>query len=177
MLHKRLIASVLMIGPMLGLFWLDVNRNFGIPGLWLIPLTLVFGLLIAREMIQMFRANTPGVIPWVAFAGTGACLLAVAVPEAFQLPADCPVGRWGWSSVAVFASLCCAFLHEFVYFDGQRSATLRVALSLVTVIYAGWLLSFLLAVRLIPGQSAGCHCRSFRAVYNKDVGRGCLLCG
>jgi len=148
-LRNRLIAAAAIMGPLLTIFWLDVNANFGFHGIWLLLLTVVLGVLIASELIGLLRERTPGVEGWVVYSGTVLTIVSVATPEAFSLPPDCPVGRWGWSSLAVGCTFAAAFLAEVWSFDKDRHPTIRIALAVLVVMYSGWLLSFLLATRLL----------------------------
>jgi phosphatidate cytidylyltransferase len=152
-LRKRLIAAFSLIVPMLLLFWLDVYVNFGWKGFWLGPLTLLTGLLIAPEVVHLFRERTPGPTAWVVYAGTALTILAVVIPEAFSLPDDSPVGRWGWSGIAIGATLITAFLVEMPRLNPDRGSVIRISLTVFAVLYSGWLLSFLLATRMfLPNE-------------------------
>ncbi len=148
MLRTRLIAAAAIILPVLAIFWLDVNANFGFPGIWLLLLTVILGLLITAELRGLLREHTPGVAGWVVFSGTTLTIVSVAIPEAFSLPPDCPVGRWGWSSLALGTTLALAFLAEMWSFDKDRQSSIRISLAVLVVMYSGWLLSFLMATRL-----------------------------
>ncbi len=50
MLRWRLLLGTLLIALLVGLFWLDHRGE--IPGLWLAPLLLVFGLLATQELLR-----------------------------------------------------------------------------------------------------------------------------
>lgn len=155
MLRKRLIASVLIIAPVLAIFWLDTNWNFGFPGMWSVPVCLLAGLAIASELLAMTGERTVGATKWVVYVGTVLSQLAVIVPELFGLPGDCPVNRWGWSAIAIAGTLMMAFGHELVVFDVDRHPTTRVALTMFAVLYAGWSLSFLIATRVFQENLKG----------------------
>lgn len=150
MLRKRLIASFLMITPVLVLFYLDTYQNFGFPGLFLLPFCLIVSIVVAGEMSAMLRDRTAGVTPWVVYLGTLLCNIAVILPniKALNLPDDCPVNRWGWSCVAIAITLGLAFLHELRFYNEERQPVMRIALTMMVVLYAGWLLSFLSTTRL-----------------------------
>ena len=145
MLGKRLIASFLLICPVLAFFWLDANRNFGHPGIWAIPVVSLFSMLIAGELQSMLRGQTAGAIPWVSYAGAFLCQFAVVLPELMNLAKS---ERWTFSMAAMVITLLLAFAHELLCFSEERESTTRVALTLFTVAYSGWLLIFLAAVRL-----------------------------
>ena len=52
-------------------------------------------------------------------------------------------------------TLAAAFAAELWAFDEHRAATIRVALTMLGVMYVGWQLSFLLALRLFLGNERG----------------------
>ena len=155
MLQKRLIASFLIIAPVLAVFWLDTNWNFGLPGIWALPVCLLASLAIATELLAMTRDRNPGATSWVVYVGTICCQLAVMVPEFFSLPADCPVNRWGWSAIAIAATVGLAFVHELLLFAEDRRSTMRIAMTTFVVLYSGWLLSFLMALRVFQENYKG----------------------
>jgi phosphatidate cytidylyltransferase len=150
-LNKRLTAAAAIGLPLLLLFWLDVYLNFGRPGVWLLPCTLVLGWLLAGELTSMVRPHTPGAARWVAVLGTQLVVLAVAAPEILSRPIE----RWTCSGLALAVCLLGALAHEIRDFGRSRQATERIALTMFVVIYAGWMLSFLLAMRLDLGNVAG----------------------
>jgi len=155
MLRKRLISAALFITPIGVLGWLDVNRNFGFPGFWILPTALMLSLLIVGELTAMLRERTVGAIGWVVYFGTVLCHIAIVVPDMFDLPTDCPVNRWGWSGIALFTTLSAAFLHELCVYQENRQSTTRIALTVFVVLYSGWLMTFLSATRLILPNDRG----------------------
>lgn len=157
MLKKRLIASALIILPVLALFYLDTNlqTNLGFPGLYLIAFGVIVSVMIAGELSAMVGERTAGVTLWVVYSGTVICNLAVVIPEVANLPADCPVNRWGWSAVAVGLTLAAAFLHELLQFNEERQPVQRIAMTMLAVLYSGWMLSFLGATRLFLPNTWG----------------------
>jgi phosphatidate cytidylyltransferase len=148
-LGKRLIAAFGFILPMLLLFWLDTYLPWGCKGSWLGSLTLVINLLIALEVVHLCRERTPGPIAWIVYVGTALVTVAVMVPELFSLPGDFPIGRWGWSGLAVGVTLAASFLVSMLPFKDDGVTVVRLALTIFAVLYSGWLLSFLLATRMM----------------------------
>lgn len=157
MLRKRLIASVTMIIPVLGIFWLDTAWNFGRPGAWTAPVVLFFSLMITGELIAMTRERTAGAIPWVCYVGAVLCHLAVSLPL-FSDPIAIggkTIGSWEWSAFGLFLVVAMSFIHELLNFHEERQSTHRIAVTILVVLYSTWLLSFLTAMRISLGNYVG----------------------
>ena len=152
MLRKRLIASVFFLVPMLTVFWLDSNKNFGQHGTWAVPVIAVFSILIVGELLQMTRERTAGAIPWICYAGVILCHLSTCLPI---LKPDSPLGMWGAGALALCVVLIAAFVHELRTYEPDRKPTERIGLTLFIVFYAGWLLSFLSAMRFTLPNGKG----------------------
>ena len=156
MLRKRLIASFLLICPVLAIFWLDTRWNLGWPGLWSAPVVLLFSFVIAGELATMIRERTAGAIPWVTHLGAILCHLAMILPALPGLTsAKSMPSRWEWSAIALVVTLIAAFLHELRLYGETRAPVPRVGLTMFCVLYSGWLLSFLVAMRIEQGNERG----------------------
>jgi len=145
MLRKRLIASFFMITPVLIFLWLDTYKTGGIPGIWSVPVVTLAGIVIAGELMTMLREKTPGAIPWVTYLGVILCHLSVIVPA--WLAADGHTDL-RWMVFALTLTVMAAFGNELICFKEGRPSTTHIAISLLVVLYAGWFLSFVSAVRL-----------------------------
>jgi phosphatidate cytidylyltransferase len=85
-------------------------------------------------------------------------VLAAAAPNLFgeQFPQNAALGRWGWVVLSLVLTLVLTMLAEMNEFaGGTKHATTRVALTLLIVMYAGGLWSFLLATRMIYPDGRG----------------------
>lgn len=153
MLRKRLIAAALFITPMVTLIWLDVNQNFDFPGFWLLPTALVLSVLIGGELMAMLAKPTPGAIAWVAYGGIVLCHLAISLPAI--IGPGMRFSMWELQALMLFLTLAAAFGHEMWNYSAERPAITRIALTMLTVLYAGWLMSFLAATRLELSNAKG----------------------
>ncbi len=151
MLRKRLIASFFLITPVLFIFWLDTNWNFGMPGIWTIPFAVLVSFAIAGELLAMIRDRSAGATAWVVYTGVLLCQLAVIAPELLSVfggEGAAEFGRWQWSILALAATTLLAFVCELSQFSEERHSTSRVALAILVVMYSSWLVSFLVATRV-----------------------------
>ena len=140
-----------MITPVLILLWLDTYKTGGIPGIWSVPVVTLAGIVVAGELMTMLRERTPGAIPWVTYLGVVLCHLAVIFPVWFA------AGRvldLRWMVFALTVTVMAAFANELFRFKEGRPSTTHIALSFFVVLYAGWLLSFVSAVRLQTSWNA-----------------------
>ena len=53
MLRWRLIGTIAILVPVLGLFWMDDQRNFGHPGIWYAILAFLIGVVCVVELSQL----------------------------------------------------------------------------------------------------------------------------
>jgi len=161
MLRWRLSLGVLLIAVLVGLCWWDDCA--ATPGVVLLPLAIVLSVAAAGELLSLLSAhgNTPvasatylGVVATVGGAG-----ISVVLPE---VAADCPMGPWGGPLVGMMAGVLAVLLVEMCHYemrsyDKPGKATARLALAVLTIVYAGLLMSFLIQLRLLNGdaESAG----------------------
>ena len=139
---------MLLILPVLGILWLDSNWNLGVVGVWSVLATAVASLVVASEFIAMIEERTPGVNRPVVYVGAVLCHVAVTLPGV--LPTELPIlnHRWSLNSAVMCAILLATFLAETLTYRPDRKSMERVALTLLVVLYAGWMLSFFSAVRV-----------------------------
>lgn len=147
MLRKRLIASVCFIVPVLGIFWLDVNLNFGVPGIWMVAATALAGFVIASELTAMIAEKTAGALRSVSLLGVALCHLAMLWP--LQTP------RWTLSCIALLVTLFVSLFVELLRYQPTNRPVERVALTMFVAMYSGWLLSFVSATRVTLDNSTG----------------------
>ena len=142
----------MLIAPLIALLVLDFRCNGGAPGIWLAPLALVFGLLGAAEMLDLFRERQLCPSPAATLLGTLVVIAAALVPLAWnwfgEYPAACPIGQLGWPVIGLAAALTIAMIAEMARFQEPGRASVHLALSLYTAAYLGLLMTFLLALRM-----------------------------
>lgn len=155
MLRWRLIAAFCIIGPLLLLVWLDDQANWGRPGIWLGPLTVVISILAAAELNAFLRAARLQVSPANLFA-VGAVTISSLTPLIWhEYPTDCLLGKPGWTLVGAALGLALLFLFELWNFEGASGSIQRLAGGMMGVVYLGIMLGFLIQLRLIDSPPLG----------------------
>lgn len=153
MLRWRLVSAAVLISTLLALLWLDFHQVwFGRPGLWLLPPALaLFGLAVV-EMGDLLAAHDLRPRMDVTLASTLLIILAAGAPAipglaskvATQLP---------WLATALGVML--AFAGEMARYREPGRVTLRIATSVLTIVYVGLLGSFLVQLRLLHDNAWG----------------------
>lgn len=160
MLRMRLISAAVIIGGLAALLTLDGTLAAATPGLWLAPLALVAGLLLASELGDLWRDRPERPASWVILAGVALTWLATVAPLLWQWcvqPAfTCgPLEHLGWSLLGFTAALALVFGAEMARFVEPGLSTGRIALGTLAIGYAGLLLSFLMNLRFLHGHRWG----------------------
>jgi len=133
---------------MLGILWLDANFNFGLIGIWSVLTTTIISLVIAGELLTMIEGKSAGASRWVVFLGVILSHAAIVMPEFLAANAAFEVNRWTLSCATLFVVFLAAWLVEVFQFHPEKKSVERVALTFFAVVYSGWLLSFVSAVRV-----------------------------
>ncbi|MCA9264187.1 MAG: phosphatidate cytidylyltransferase [Planctomycetales bacterium] len=149
MLGRRLLGSVAAIVPLLGILWLDDHYNGGRPGLCLIPLALLVAIAASGELVHLLRHGSVSIPLFPVMIGATGVTIASSAPLLWkEYPVDCPIGGWGWTLFGLAAAFSGLFIVEMRRFQKPGEASVRVALSMMTVLYATLPLAFLLQMRL-----------------------------
>lgn len=80
MLRWRLVSAAIILSLLLGLLHLDFHYPLGAPGIWLLPLILVATLLIAGEMLNLWRDRPDRPARWPVVCGSLVIILATCTP-------------------------------------------------------------------------------------------------
>jgi len=157
MLRWRLPLSVILIGLLVGLCWLDHRSD--VPGAWLMPVAILLSILATGEMLGLMRAAGLAPIGWTACVGSLLVLLAAWLPTALwrvpgEIPSGAGVGSVSWPVLALGAGVLLAFLAEMRRFEKPGGATANLAASVLVMVYVGLLLSFVVRLRLDAGIGA-----------------------
>lgn len=150
MLYWRLILGTIIISVLVGLCWLDVAA--GRPGLYLLPLEALVSLLIAGEMLAMFRRRQHDPTPAAVYGSTSVTVLAAAAPVLWQAYA---VENVGWIALGLAVGWLLAVVGEMRRFDAPGEATTNIALCCLAMMYAGGLMGFVIQLRLLGGGPWG----------------------
>ena len=150
MLKWRLIGSIAIILPLCGLSWLDYEYNFGRPGLWLLPLVLLLGVLAAEEILDLLRAKQLHPIGWSCHLGSFLVLLAASLPiwwPGSTIPSLIEQAKWILYTLAFGAVL--AILGEMRRYEKPGHSMIHLGLTIFAIYYVGGLLSFIIRLRLV----------------------------
>lgn len=166
MLRWRLLASALILVPLLTLITLDFRWNFHIPGLWLSPLALLLVTLAVSEVLDLLASKNLRPVGWTVYGGAMLIVVAAMVPMLWGLPvlwgrsgkpypADCPIGPLGLPLAAAALALPLAFFGEMRRFQAPGQSIVHVAVGLLTTYYAGLPIAFLIALRTFHSNAWG----------------------
>lgn len=162
MLHWRLILGVLLVAMVFGLAWADFHSAR--PGLVMAPLAIIGALLSAGELVRLFEGNpdTPSPSRYLVVPGAVGTVLASCLPILWQIedPASKPValgviGRIGWLTIGFAGSCLLVFSIEMLRYRQTGSATVRLALAIFGIAYAGGLMGFVVQLRMLSGGPWG----------------------
>lgn len=163
MLRWRLLLGTLIIALLAGLSWLDARAS--IPGVWLLPVLVVFCMLGSAELLQLAGAAGIRPVSWVVQAANLLILAANWAPllrqNAWPSPGEpTHVGTPGltspgdWVLLAFSAGILAAFLAEMLRYRKPGSVTLNLGGATLALSYLGLMLSFAVQLRLIWGVGA-----------------------
>ncbi len=160
MLKWRLISSAVIITCLLGLLYLDYHYPLGGPGLWLLPLGIIGSLMMAFELLDLWRDRADRPVRWPIYVAAPLVVVAAATPVLVPLVsgAEPSTGCWelsGSSLIAFALAVGLAFIGEMIHFERPGLGTQRVALSVLAISYSGLLMSFVVSLRLLGGHHVG----------------------
>jgi phosphatidate cytidylyltransferase len=171
LLRWRLLSSAIVLTVLLSLVYLDFQRViFGVAGTWLLPVYLLVSVLATREILNLVSLREFRPINWSVYLGVFAVALAPCLPIfvglvnwANNLAVGAPTtaeyveidyALWNdhqWQFGLSLAALTCfsmmVFLAEMRRYRQPGTATVNVALSLLTLVYIGFLWSFIPLLR------------------------------
>jgi phosphatidate cytidylyltransferase len=149
-----------ILSGLCGLLVLDYHVPLGAPGVWLLPLAVLVSVLMVRELLDLWSARPDRPMGWPVYLASPLTVLAAALPLAWPLrgldyPPDCPLGMLGWPLLALTGGIFLAFVDQMRRYTRPGYATGSIALSVLAIVYAGWLPSFLVTLRLFNGPRWG----------------------
>jgi phosphatidate cytidylyltransferase len=158
MLRWRLLLGTLFIGALVGLCWLDGNQIGGAPpGAWLFPLALLLSLGASDEMLRLAGKPDEKPIAWVVSLGNLAIVGSSGVAFLSRKPGQpaTELELLAWPLIAFMLAILLAFVGEMVRYEQAGRVVVRVALAALSFAYVGLLLSFVVQLRLLPGNLRG----------------------
>lgn len=152
MLVWRLLLGTVLIAAVLALCWADAHAVT--PGIWLFPLALLITVFASGELLGLLQARSIRPVAWVVYLGN------LAIVSANWLPRLRPSGTvlgGAFDPAALALALACiaAFAVEMWRFDEPGDSFEPLAASLLVLVYIGWLMTFLIQLRLLGGGPQG----------------------
>jgi phosphatidate cytidylyltransferase len=159
LLRWRLLSSAILLTILLSLACLDFQRTiFGVAGIWLSPAYLLVSVLATREILNLVSLREFRPVAWPVYLGTFAVSLAPCVPmllnllERRKLLVDITgwgesAGQFALSLVGLALGAFFIFLAEMRRYRQPGTATVNIALSLLTLVYIGVLWGFIPLLR------------------------------
>lgn len=166
MLRTRLILGTSLIALLVGLSWLD--HRAAVPGLWLAPVLVALVVLATQELLALLAARGLQPVAPVVYLGTLLVLLSpwasmacpwiggTALPESATScsPVGSCAGSEGWTSAALAFAVVLVFLGEMVRFEKPGRVMADLSAAVFSIVYLGFLLSFVARLRLTWGVEA-----------------------
>jgi phosphatidate cytidylyltransferase len=152
-LRWRLLVAAVIVVPLVGLLWADCQWNFGVPGIWLWPLPVLFTLLGVAEVLDLLSAKNLRPAVWSVYCGAMLVACASLVPL-FSAPASSTEGdtsalaRLAWPLAAFMLSIVLVLVAEMRRYRKPGGAIVNVSLAVFTIAYVALAMSFLIALRL-----------------------------
>lgn len=151
MLVWRLVLGTVFIGGIAALCWADYHAR--LPGLWLLPLVLALAVLISNELLAMMSAAGLKPARGPVFLGNLAMVAANWSDRAGGLAAS--QHAFDGPAIAFVIALLAVFAVEMARYREPGESTVRLATAALAISYTGWLLTFLIQLRLISGNHTG----------------------
>lgn len=147
MLVWRLVLGTVLIAAVAGLCWLDARA--ALPGAWLFPLSVVITLLASGEVLRMCRAR--GVLPatWAVYLGN------LAIVSINWLRPGWTGGVFDGAAMMLALAAIGVFVAEMWRYRAPGKSLERLAAGMLTLIYVGWLMGFLVQHRFVAKGALG----------------------
>ncbi len=181
-LRWRLLFAAIIIAPLVGLLYADFCNKFGAPGILLVPVGLIVGLLAAGEILDMLKGQGHDVVAWPVYSGITLILTAASAPLGWQLlgieyPPDCPLGKLGWPLAAAALSVGLVFIGEMLRYKEPGGVIVNVALGMFATLYIGLLLTFVAELRYFESNERGMAALVSLLFITKLSDTGAYFCG
>ncbi len=178
MLRWRLISSAVILTVVLLLAYLDYAHNFGLPGIWLLPLGFPIAVMAVSEVLELLAAKKLRPLAWTVNLGTLLTLGSVLVPIIrHEYPTEFVVESLGWSLTAFVIAVVLVLVGEMWRFREPGHAVVNVALSVFTIAYVGLLFSIYGVLRMSGGNEWGMVAMSSVVVIVKVSDSGAYTVG
>jgi phosphatidate cytidylyltransferase len=156
MLRWRLLAAAAIIGPLLGLIWLDDHYHAGRPGIWLASFAAMISIMAAHEVNQLWQHGGWPCSPRVNLLAVGCVVLASMIPFGWTVyPEDAGVTRQGCTLLGLAAALGVVFNAEILRYRQPGESLLRLAGGSFVVFYVGLNMGMLIQLRMLQPSRVG----------------------
>lgn len=154
MLKDRLLSASILVSLVLAALYLDINYPLaGVPGLWLVPLLLLFALGTAWDVSGLLAGSGRAISRRASLLATGLVTLSACIPMLWPLvdseyPNPCPVGELGWITMAAIAAIFLILMGEMKRFANQETDIIERTCGAVFVsMYVGLPMALIVALR------------------------------
>lgn len=166
------------------LLYLDANMSrTGAEGIWLLPLLLFFSLGTASDISGLLLKSDRPIRRRMTLFATATITLSACLPMVWPLfgaeyPANCPVGRLGWISIATVASVFLLLLAEMAdYGKGPTKAIERTCHGAFVSVYVGLPMALLVSVRSLGDGNWGLAAILTMIAVTKSTDAGAYFSG
>ena len=139
--------GTVFIALLVALVWIDLNgvAGYARPGMALLPLALVLAVGGTQEFLSMVRTREPNIAACPIYFGNLAIVAAAGWADERHAGA--------WQLAALAAALLLVVLTEIFRYDKDvsKQVTERLGLSVLGLVYVGFLMSFIVRLRLVAG--------------------------
>jgi phosphatidate cytidylyltransferase len=144
MLRWRLILGAVLIAAIGFLVWLD---NVSSPtGIWLFGLGVIVTVLASGEIVHLMRSGGLNPQAWLIYLGNLALIAAAWLPV--TLGWAFPDGAWNLVALCLGLCVVVAFLGEMYRYEKPGGVVANLSVTLLGILYIGWMFSFLILLRL-----------------------------
>ena len=157
MLRWRIISAVVIIAIFAACCWLDLTYPLaGIGGPWLMPLGLLVTVLATAEVCSLIFRRLTRLHLVMLTIGNVLIFSGAALPG--YIPAlenDSAMGHLGIPMMLFSLATCIAFGEQMRTYRSGEQAISRLGRTVLALAYAGLLMSFLVALRLLGENPLG----------------------
>lgn len=160
MLRWRLVIGTLLVVVLVLLCWLDARSS--LPGVWLSPVLLFFGILGTQEILALCEATGLRPVRWTTYAGSVLVLVSPWIPLICKTVSTAgEADRCGfrdapmlWPSLAFALAIVLIVVGEIRRYEKPGGVVANAAAAAFGVAYVAFLLSFAVQLRLQYGIAA-----------------------
>jgi phosphatidate cytidylyltransferase len=123
------------------------------PGLWLLPLTMIIAVLAGGEVLWLLSSRNIRPVAWVVHAGN--VLIVAANWFGYWQQGPGTLASLGWPAMALALGVIGLFMAEMHRYSGPGGVTERLAGGILSLTYVGLMLTFVIHLRFLGGGAWG----------------------